>query len=55
MNAPNTTPTQQAAIDNAARLLQWAEAEDNLARGEHLAACADGWINIAAFLSGGDP
>ncbi|MFD0773464.1 hypothetical protein ACFQZ2_05935 [Streptomonospora algeriensis] len=55
MSEPTETPAMQTAIDNAARLLTWAEAEDNLPRGEHLVACADGWINIAALLAGHEP
>lgn len=48
-DALDTAPARETALAHAARLLAWAEAEDNLPRAENLTECASGWISIAAL------
>lgn len=51
MSQPITTvPTVDAALANAARLLQAAELETNHMTMERLEKLADSWVNIAGLL-----
>jgi hypothetical protein len=49
------TVTFQSAVANAARLLNNAELECDLAKMERIEKLADSWISIAAMLKPEDP
>lgn len=47
-------PTKDEALANAARLLEWAEVEVDLARMERLTELGNSWLSLASVIQDGE-